>query len=299
MNLDYKNKYLKYKNKYLELKKKLKKQVGGGTGRDIINLLNKIIEINDSSVFGTRAVEEFLKSNDITLHHDSTNTSGIEANIGNIRKLIEMFNEKYAGRLEEAYTDFDEFAIGGYVCLDAKVSVLTDFLTTDNPFKTGRPKSQILGTAMNKLMDSLCSDPNNSRNLSFYRKHNNINLLKQLLVGQLNIYIPKYVTVEEINNFVDSIKQDYIDEVEENILDCNGKLEELREKERNKIMVKKNVSEINNMTILEEGTILLGNNDEELGIISFDNYSPRYSHGFNTNKGWVLKSNIINIIVKE
>jgi hypothetical protein len=293
MNLDYKKKYLKYKNKYLDLKK----QVGGGTGRDIISLLLSIIKINDSS--GTRAVEDYLKSNNITLHDDSTNTAGIEVNIRNIYTIIGMFNEKYAGRLEEGYTDFDEYAIGSYVCLDAQINALTDFLTIDNPFKTGVVKEQILGLAFNKLITRLCNDLDNNKKLNYYRKYNNINNIKIQLKSNFDRYIPKYISIEEINDFVDKYIQDYTDKDETNILDCDGTLKRLREIEENKKMIKKDISEIHNMTILEKGTILLGNNDEELGKIEFDNHFPKNNFGFHTNNGWVLKSNVRNIIVKE
>lgn len=294
--MNYKKKYSKYKNKYLELKQKLLKQVGGGTGRDIIEMLNKIIEIHDSS--GISAVQDYFKSNNITIHQDSTNTSSIESNIGNIRNVIGMFNKKYFENLEEGYTDFDDFAIGDYVCIDAKISVLTDFLIIDHPFKSNRPKEQILGLALSKLTNDLCIDPK-SNNINFYRQYNNIDNVKMVLTHIFSKYIPKYITKEEINGFVDAFIYDYVDTVEQNILDCDGKYEELRKIDKNKKMVKKDVSIITDMQKLEIGTILLDINDDELGKLLFDHHFPKHTQGFTTCKGYILKSNIKSIIVKE
>ena len=224
-NLNHYNKYLKYKQKYLKLKHKLKKQVGGETGKDIIKLLNRIINIFDSS--GVSGVQSYLQDHNITLHQDQCNPSSIEENIQNIRTIINMFNEKYIGRLEKGYSDFDDYATGSYVCLDAKIDALTNFLVMENPFTSGRSKDTVLSNSLIKIIYRLCNDPLNN-SLSYYRNKNNIDNIKRILKDEFNLYIDKGITKEEINNFVDLYIIDHLDEIEVNILACDGKLEELR-----------------------------------------------------------------------
>ena len=291
--MNFNKKYLKYKKKYI----KLKNQIGGGSGKDIIDLLNEIIRIYDSS--GTHGVEEFLQTKDISLHQDSTNTSSIEENIENIRTIISMFNEKYVGKLEEGYTDFDDYAIGGYVCLDAKVSILTDFLINDHPFKSGNPKEQVLGLQLSKLITNLCNDLQSENDFDKYKRVRNIENVKVNLKAIFNKYIPKYVTSAEIDSFVEMHIIDYVNELENKILDCDGKFNRLKEIEESKIDVKKDISYLASVSVLKKNTILLGENDIILGILSFDQHFPNLQHGFNTNSGYILKSNIKNIIVKE
>ena len=111
----------------------------------------RIYDIN-----GLSALENYLKENNLTLHQDSTNMSSLENNLENIRYYTNLFNEKYKNDLDIGYRDFNKHAIGGYVCLDAKVEVLSSFLLEENPFKSDRPKDQILGLELSDIIKQLC-----------------------------------------------------------------------------------------------------------------------------------------------
>jgi len=195
-------------------------------GSKIIDLLSQIIQIYDSE--GKKGLEAFMAKNSITLHQDSTNVSSIESNVENIRTIIDLFNNKYADNIEQGYTEFNKYIAGDPTCIDAKVSVLTDFLMIDNPFKSSKNKDSVIGLKMLNVIKELCSSSLN-RFIEWFRNKNNIDEVKKGLKHEFRMYLDTDITSKEIDAFVDAYIGDHMDDEEPTILSCDGKLKALRE----------------------------------------------------------------------
>ena len=227
---DYHYKYLKYKKKYM----KLRKMVGGGEGQQIIKELRLLLQIYRND--GKYILKKYMEEHAITLHDDSTNPFGIEQNMENISTLLELFDKKFENNEEQGYYLFDDFAIGFYACVDAKVEVLSKFLTIETIWDSSMKYDTIIGNLLHEKIKNLCEMvETKTYNKDLYDKELNINEVFYALITdpkiKLGLRLNKisYIMVRDIfNKYIEL----FVDEIYKNILSCDGKYIKIVEQQR-------------------------------------------------------------------
>lgn len=184
---------------------------------EVIGRLRLAVDIYDArpGVPSEVIMREF-KNNGIPLHSDESNTSSLEMNMENIKRLLQFFSETYPNE-RDGIRAFEEKLMGHPVCLDSNIAALTNFLFPGKEEIDIENPDVELGKIFNKIITRFRDTTlEESYDLPTYLTNNTKTKLTEKFFrdDKIRIFMEKYGNDarDKAIKFLDIMVRDYVDE---------------------------------------------------------------------------------------